>query len=210
MKKILFLTLLFTIDFSSAKTTRKAEYPIDQIFVERWSPRAMSGESITHNEMMTLFEAARWAPSSYNGQPWRFIYAHKNGKGWDLLFNALVEFNQSWAKNAGALILVISKNTFDHNNEPAPTHTFDTGAAWANLALQGSAMDLVVHGMSGFDYNVIRKAFNIPEDYTIEAMVAVGKSAKPDVLPESMRSMETPSDRKQLSSFVFEGQFSSC
>ncbi len=207
MKKLLLLTLILFAGTSMTKTTRKAAHPVDRIFVDRWSPRAMSGDAVSHEEMMTLFEAARWAPSSFNGQPWRFIYAHKGEKGWDKLFGSLVEFNQAWVKNAGALILIVSKTTFDHNNQPSRTHSFDAGAAWANLALQGSVMDLVIHGMSGMDYDTARKAFNIPQDYEIEAMVAVGKPAEPIALPEAMRAMEKPSDRKAIAEFAFNGEF---
>jgi nitroreductase len=125
---------------------RKADYPIDNLFLDRWSPRAMSGEAISQEELMPLFEAARWAPSSYNNQPWRFLYAHRDTEQWKLFFDLLVEFNQGWARNAGVLVLFISKNTLDMNGEPAPTHSFDTGAAWENLALQGWLKGLVVHG----------------------------------------------------------------
>src|SRR3979490_2365787 len=131
---------------------RRSDYPIDPLFLDRWSPRAMSGEEITETELLTLFEAARWAPSSYNGQPWRILYARRDTGHWTLFFNLLVEINQTWAKNAAALAVLISKETFDHNGEPAITHSFDTGAAWANLALQGTLNGLVIHGMQGFDY----------------------------------------------------------
>ncbi len=117
---------------------RKADYPIDSLFLDRWSPRAMSGESITDEELFTLFEAARWAPSSYNGQPWRMLYAKRETAHWPRFLELLVEFNQTWAKNAAALVVFISKTTFDHNGEPAATHSFDTGAAWENFALQGA------------------------------------------------------------------------
>src|SRR3989344_6182973 len=92
---------------------RKSEYKIKETILYRWSPRAMSGEKITKEELMTLFEAARWAPSSYNNQPWRFIYALRETIHWNRIFNLLQEFNQIWAKNAAALIVIISKNTFD-------------------------------------------------------------------------------------------------
>src|SRR3979409_641196 len=92
---------------------RKGAHPIAKIFLDRWSPRAMTGETISHQELMVLFEAARWAPSSYNNQPWRILYAHRDSEHWQTFFDLLVEFNQSWVKNAGALVLFISKNTMD-------------------------------------------------------------------------------------------------
>ncbi len=193
---------------NAARSMRKpADSNVDPIFVERWSPRAMSGKPVSEAELMTLFEAARWAPSSYNGQPWRLLYAHKGTEAWNKLLSVLVPFNQTWVKNAGVLMLIVSRNTFDHNNAPSRTHSFDTGAAWANMALQGSVMGLVVHGMSGFDFDKAREIFAIPEGYTIEAMAAVGKPAPSTVLPEQMRGMEKPSDRKPVESFAFNGEF---
>ncbi len=151
---------------------RNADYPIHPMILSRWSPRAMSGEEISEKELLTLFEAARWAPSSYNNQPWRFIYARKNTAAWNLFLSLLVEANQAWAKNAAALIVICSKTTFDFNNKPSITHTFDAGAAWENLALQGSVNGLVVHGMQGFDYERAKTELGIPEAYTVEAMAA--------------------------------------
>ncbi|MGH7802401.1 MAG: nitroreductase family protein, partial [Thermodesulfobacteriota bacterium] len=138
------------------KEYRKPEYPVDEIFLKRWSPRAMSGEEISEDELMSLFEAARWAPSSYNNQPWRFLYARRNTKNWELFFNLMTEGNKIWAKKAAALIVIASKKTFDYNGSPSRTHSFDAGAAWQNLALQGSLQGLVVHGMQGFDYDKAR------------------------------------------------------
>jgi nitroreductase len=186
---------------------RTADYPIDNLFLDRWSPRAMSGESIPQQDLMTLFEAARWAPSSYNNQPWRILYATRDSKHWPLFFELLVEGNQVWAQNAGALLLFISKTTFDRNEKPSITHTYDTGAAWENLALQGWLKGYVVHGMQGFDYERARTELNIPEVFRVEAMAAVGLPASPEVLPEKVRQVETPSDRRKLEQTVCEGPF---
>ena len=186
---------------------RKSEYPVDEIFLKRWSPRAMSGEEISHDELMSLLEAARWAPSSFNNQPWRFLYARRNTNNWELFFNLLVEGNKTWVKNAAALIVIVSKKTFDHNGNPSKTHSFDTGAAWQNLALQGSLKGLIVHGMQGFDYDKAREVLNIPDGYEVEAMVAVGKPGRKEDLPERLQQREVPSDRKNLSDIAFEGMF---
>ena len=186
---------------------RNADYPIDSLFLDRWSPRAMTGEAITEEELFTLFEAARWAPSSYNNQPWRILYARRDTPQWPLFFDLLVEFNQSWVKNAAALVVFISKTTFDHNGEPAATHSFDTGAAWGNLALQGSLKGLVVHGMQGFDYDKARTALNIPEGFKVEAMAVIGKPGRVEDLPEKLQQRETPSDRRKLNETVFEGPY---
>lgn len=187
--------------------TRRPEYPVNSIFLERWSPRAMSGEEIQEVELMSLFEAAKWAPSSYNNQSWRFIYAKKNTANWVKFFGLLGEFNQTWCKNAAALIVVVSKTTFDSNGKPSRTHSYDTGAAWANLALQASLNGLVAHGMEGFDYDRAKTELGIPDDYTVEAMAAVGKPGKIEDLRPALRDMEAPSDRKKLAEIVFEGKF---
>ncbi len=129
---------------------RTPDHDIAPIFINRWSPRAMSGEEIGIEDLMRLFEAARWAPSSMNNQPWRFVYAVRNTPHWEQFFGLLVPGNQVWCKNAAALIVVVSKKTFDYNSKPARTHSFDSGAAWASFALQGFLLGFVVHGMQGF------------------------------------------------------------
>ena len=187
--------------------TRTPEYKVDQVFTNRWSSRAFSKKPVSTKELMSLFEAARWAPSSYNSQPWKFVWAHNGSIEFTKMFDCLVLFNQEWVKQAPVLVTIISKDTFDHNNEFSRTHSFDTGAAWANFALQASLNGMVAHGMSGFDYDKIKKELNIPDGYTVEAMVAVGKQGKQENLPTKMRSMEKMSDRKQVSEFVFEGTF---
>ncbi|MCH7568920.1 MAG: nitroreductase family protein [Nanoarchaeota archaeon] len=186
---------------------RKADYPIDKLFLDRWSPRAMSGESISEEELMTLFEAARWAPSTYNEQEWRFIYAKRGSADWDRLFNLLMEANQVWCGNAAVLACAVSKKTFTKNNKANPVHTFDCGSAWENLALQASIMGLVAHGMAGFDYEKAKIELNIPDDYKVEMMFVVGRHGKKEDLPENLQEMEYPSDRKKVSEFIFEGKF---
>ena len=186
-------------------TVRKADHPIDPILLDRWSPRAMSGESIAEAELMTLFEAARWAPSSFNNQPWRILYSCRDTPHWQTFFDLLVDANKAWCGRAAALLVFVSRTTFEHNNKPAITHSFDCGAAWENLALQACRMGLVVHGMQGFDYDRARTALKIPEGYQVEAMVAVGKPGDPGALPEKLRERESPNDRKPLSQVVCEG-----
>jgi nitroreductase len=186
---------------------RTADHPIDTLFLDRWSPRAMTGEPVSRAELMVLFEAARWAPSSYNNQPWRILYATRDSEHWQLFFDLLVEFNQSWVQNAGALVLFISKTTFDMNGQPCVTHSYDTGAAWENLALQGWLKGLVVHGMQGFDTERARTDLKIPEGFSVEAMAAVGRPADASELPEALRERESPSDRRKLEQTICEGPF---
>ena len=188
---------------------RVSRYPIHTMFLERWSPRALSGEPITQEQLMTLFEAAHWAPSSYNNQPWRFIYAHRDSQYWKTFLNLLVPGNQEWAKNAAVLVVFISKKIFDNNNKPARTHSFDAGSAWMSLALQASLMNLFAHGMEGFDYDQARTTLNIPDDYEIEAMCAIGKLGDKKNLPEKFVAQEGPNDRKPTETLIFEGIFKS-
>lgn len=190
-----------------ASDKRKAEHPIADILLDRWSPRAMTGEPITQKELLPLFEAARWAPSSYNYQPWRFLYAHRDSEHWQTFFDLLVEFNQSWAHQAAVLVVFISRTHFDFNGQPAPTHSFDTGAAWENLALQGRSSGLVVHGMQGFDYERARSALKVPEGFQVEAMCAIGRPADPETLSAALQAKETPSDRRKLEQTICEGPF---
>ncbi len=186
------------LEFPTTKSTLQ--------FVERWSARAMSGKPLAHGELMRLFEAARWAPSSSNGQPWRFVYARAGTPHFERLFGLLLGGNPAWAARAGALIVVVSKLTFD-DGRPNATHSFDAGAAWMSLALQGSRMGLVVHGMAGFDRARARTELAIPEDFALEAMIAIGHPGKIEDLVERDRVREAPSPRRPTTESVFEGNF---
>jgi nitroreductase len=167
----------------------------------------MSGESITHQELMRLFEAARWAPSTYNEQEWRFLYAPRQSGAWDTFFGLLAEANQTWCSQAAVLIVVLSHKVFQRNGKPNPVHTFDAGAAFENLALQGAAMDLVVHGMAGFDRDQARIELAVPDDYDVEAMVAIGRPGDPDELPPPLREREVPTGRHPVEDLIREGRF---
>ena len=186
---------------------RQADNSIDSLFLDRWSPRAMTGAPVDESTLMTLFEAARWAPSSYNNQPWRMIYARRDTDYWPLFLGLLVEGNRAWAQHAAALVLFISKKTFDFNGKPAISHSFDTGAAWENFALQGCLKGLVVHGMQGFDYDRARSELRIPEGFQVEAMAAVGHPAPAETLPEKLRAKESPSPRRSVADSICEGRF---
>ncbi len=187
--------------------TRNSTHKINDFILNRWSPRSFTGEEISDEELMSLFEAARWAPSSYNNQPWRFIYAKRNTEHWDRLFNLMVEFNQKWVKNAAVLVVVISRKNFEHNEKPAITHQLDTGAAWENLALEATSRGLVTHGMQGFDYEKAKKELEILDGYDVLAMIAIGKKAPKENLPPELQEREFPSDRKPLSEILMEGKF---
>ena len=189
------------------KNARKSAYSIADIFTNRWSQRAMSGEAMSYAELMPLFEAARWAPSSYNNQPWRFIYAHRDTPAWNKFFDLLMPGNQVWAKNAGALILVLSKKFSEHDQSPLLTNSFDTGSAWMSLALQGAINNLAVRAIAGFDYDKARAILHIPDEFKIEIMIAVGKPGDKSALPAELQARETPSNRKPLAEIVFANEF---
>ncbi|MEY2490717.1 MAG: hypothetical protein QOC70_2659 [Verrucomicrobiota bacterium] len=186
---------------------RKSDHRIEPLLLDRWSPRAMSAEEISTGELMRLFEAARWAPSSFNAQQWRALYARRGTEHWPTFLGLLVEGNKAWAKDAAVLVLFISRTTFEYNNEPSVSHSYDTGAAWENFALQGFQQGLVVHGMEGFDYERARIELKIPDGFRVEAMAAVGKPGAKDVLPEKLRTKESPNDRRKLAESVCEGPF---
>jgi nitroreductase len=185
---------------------RKAEQVVSDIFINRWSPRAMSGDEIDETALLSLIEAARWAPSSNNNQPWRFLYARRSTPHWNTFFDLLAESNQIWAKNAAVLLVVISKTTFD-SGKPSRTHSYDTGAAWGSFALQGSLNGFVVHGMQGFDYDRAKEVLRVPDDFQVEAMIAVGKKGKKEDLPDYLQERESPSSRKNLAAIAMEGSF---
>ncbi|NDE82882.1 MAG: nitroreductase, partial [Chlamydiia bacterium] len=133
----------------------------------------MSGESLTDEEINSLFEAARLAPSSYNAQPWRLIYVTNKDPEWADFLDLLVDFNKQWCKNASMLVIVASRKKFEHNEQPSKTHSYDAGAAWMSLALQATESNLVAHGIAGFDYQKAASLIRLPSDYEVEAMIAV-------------------------------------
>lgn len=186
---------------------RTIEHGVDPIFPGRWSPRAMSGEPISDAELSALFEAARWAPSTYNEQEWRFLYARRGTAHWPTFFGLLMEANQAWCRHAAVLMCIIAHKVFSMHGKPNPVYAFDTGAAFENLALQGGRMGLVVHGMAGFDFEKARVALIVPADYAVMAMVAVGRPGDPDALPAGLREREVPTGRKPIAEIAIEGPF---
>ena len=187
---------------------RKPAHPIHPLFIDRWSPRAMSGEALSEAELMTLFEAARWAPSSGNFQPWRYLYARRDTDFWPAFLDLLKPGNRAWAERAGALVLVISRTHFDGDGRPCRTHSYDSGAAWQNLALQASLSELVAHGIEGFDYERARRVLRVPGAYAVEAMMVLGKPGNKAELSESLQHREQPNSRRPLGETACEGPFS--
>nr|WP_295079322.1 nitroreductase family protein [uncultured Roseateles sp.] len=192
--------------------SRETEFPIHPQFTGRWSPRALTGEAIELPTLLSFFEAARWAPSASNVQPWRFVYGLKGTPGFEAIFASLVDFNKGWAKNASALVAVISAETWLPHGTTEPlafaTHAFDTGAAWASLALQAHQAGWVSHAMGGFDAAALRQELAVPAGFHINCVVAIGKQGDKAMLPEALQAREAPSPRKPLSEIVAEGRFS--
>ncbi len=185
--------------------TRNVDHGCNDLFPNRWSPRAMSGEALSDDEINALFEAARCAPSCINSQPWRFLYAKKNTPNWDMFFGFLMDLNKLWCVNAGVLIVMAAKKSF--GDQTSPTFAFDTGAAWENLALQANLMGLVSHGMAGFDYAAAKTELNLTDDYQVLAMAALGRPGRTEDLPDAFREREKPGDRIPIKEFAFEGKF---
>ncbi len=196
---------------SLTASSRIAGHPIDPMFLERWSPRAFDGQPVPRDDLMTMLEAARWAPSSYNSQPWRFLYAIKDGPHWEQFLGLLVEGNRAWAKDAGALLVLLSKSTMavpgKEGEVPSHSHSHDAGAAWASFALQATRMGYHAHGMVGFDMDRAFTELGVPIGYRVEQMIAVGRRSDPARLPEAVRAREQPNNRRPLSESAFEGPF---
>jgi nitroreductase len=190
---------------------RIPDHPIDPLFLERWSPRAFDGSEVPDADLMTIFEAARWAPSAFNSQPWHFLYAKRGEADWERFLSLLIPFNQSWAQTASVLVYIVSDMTpgVDRNGVPkeSSTHGFDTGAAWVSLALQATRMGYHAHGMSGIQYELARAELGLPDRYQLNAACAIGRIGDPAQLDEKLRSREFPSDRKPQSAFVHRGNF---
>jgi len=193
-----------------AETGRTAGHPISKLFLDRWSPRAFDGQPVPPADLMTMLEAARWAPSASNLQPWRFLYALKGGPDWELFLGFLNEGNRAWCKDAGALIVLLSKTTRtskDGGEVPSYTHAHDAGCAWGFLALQAVMMGYDAHGMAGIDRERAARDLGVPAEYRIEQMIAVGRRSDPASLSEQVRARERPNGRRPLAESAMEGRF---
>lgn len=188
---------------------RKADHEIDRLFIDRWSPRAFTGEALPEAELFRMFEAARWAPSSYNSQPWRFVYALRDTPDWDVYLDLLVPGNRKWAKDAGAVLFLASNEQMKVGDEPKPSysHSFDAGAAWLSLALQANRLGWYAHGMVGFDKEQAPNVLNLPERHRIEAAIAIGRAVPHEQLSDEQRERERPNTRRPITDFAFKGAF---
>ncbi|MFC0300027.1 nitroreductase family protein [Virgibacillus soli] len=185
---------------------RNPAYEIDPIYIERWSPRAFSDKEIPKDILYSLFEAARWAPSAANIQPWRFIIA-RNKSDRDKFLSFINEGNVVWCKHAPVLVGIVSKREEESFGGLNPSHAFDTGTAWGYLSLEATRKGLITHAMGGFNRDEAREILEIPEQYVMQAVVAIGYQGDATMLPEPMQEREKPSSRKEVTEFVFEGKF---
>jgi len=191
--------------------SRTPEHPIHELFTSRWSPRSFTGEALDDASLLSFFEAARWAPSARNSQPWRFIYAKNDSPRWAEFIALLNEQNQVWARNASALVVLISKTHHippgGGEAVPANNHAFDAGAAWANLALQAALQGWHTHAIGGYDKAKARELLQVPEGYALQIAIAIGKLGEKEALPQPLQEREKPSQRLPLAELVAEERF---
>jgi nitroreductase len=187
----------------------KANYPIDETLEQRWSPLAFSDQPVESETLRQLFEAARWAASSFNEQPWSYIVATKDHPTeFDRLLDCLAEGNQEWAKQAPVLMISVAKLQFERNGNENRHAFHDVGAASANLAIQATKMGLYVHQMAGFDVEKVKATYGIEAGYEPVAAIAVGYLGNVDTLSDRLRQRElSPRTRKSLETFVFSGSW---
>lgn len=187
------------------------QQPIHELIANRWSGRAYdASQGVSQEQVISLLEAARWAPSCFGDQPWRYVVCNKadNLQAWQAAFDCLVPGNQSWAVNAPVLLLICADTLFSHNDKPNKWAPYDTGAATENLCLQATALGLMAHQMGGFDADKARATFNVPERYQILAMVTVGYQAAVESLTGETKERETAArSRKPLNELFFNGQW---
>jgi nitroreductase len=191
------------------KNPAPAEFPIHDLIRDRWSPRAFGSQDVAPETLRSLFEAARWAPSSSNEQPWRFIVATKSDpENFTKALQPLVEFNVNWAKHAAVLGFAVAELVFAKNHAPNRNAQYDTGAAMALLSVEATARGLLVHQMAGFDPETCREVFGIPADFETIAAFAIGHPGDPASLPPPYRERETaPRVRKPIRDFVMTGKW---
>ncbi|MBM4372635.1 MAG: nitroreductase family protein [Deltaproteobacteria bacterium] len=188
--------------------SRLPDADVDPLFPGRWSPRSFAPDPIPRPQLLALFEAARWAPSARNEQPWRFLYAD-TPETLALFRLLLVDSNRAWADRAPVLVFVLARRHFLHNGRPNPTAAFDTGAAWMALALQARLLGLHTHPMAGIHHDQAYETLGVPrDDFELLAAVAIGHLAPPDLLPPDLRAREVPSSRLALASIATPGPFS--
>lgn len=190
---------------TEVKDQRHSDYPVSPIFLNRWSTRAFANREVSDQDLYTVLDAAHWAPSAFNDQPWRFFVA-KTGEQLGVFHQFINEFNLAWSSSAPVLIVVAS-DKLRANGDPNGAHSFDAGAAWASMAIQATMLGLSTHAMGGFDREKARQLLNIPDHFDLHAVIALGYQGDKSVLPEALQQREVPNTRRPLNELVFEGKF---
>lgn len=187
---------------------RTPDHPVEPLFVDRWSPRSFTGEPVPDAVLASAFEAARWAPSASNAQPWRFLVARHGDAHWQGFVSLLAPRNALWASQASALIVVLSERKVERRGALVDnvSHSFDAGAAWTNFAHQALLLGWHTHGIGGFDRDAARALLAVPEDFAIETIVALGRQGTLDTLHADFHSGESPSARRPIAESVFAGR----
>jgi nitroreductase len=185
------------------------QYPIHDLLRRRWSPRVFDSRLVEPVKIASLFEAARWAASSFNEQPWRFIVATRaHPDAYERVLGCLMDVNQSWAKSAPVLVITVAKQFFDHNNKPNRCALHDLGQSVANLAIQATDLGLVIHQMGGVHLDKAREKLGIPTGFDPVTAIAIGYPGDPSSLPSDLRERElAPREREPQSAFVFSGKW---
>ena len=186
-----------------------SDFPVHELIRERWSPRAFADKPVPRDVLRSIFEAARWAPSSNNEQPWAYMVASRDDKAsFEKMLSVLVEFNANWAKTAPVLALAVAELAFAKNNVPNRNAQYDTGAATALLSVEATARGLAVHQMAGFDPEKARHVFGIPAGWEAIAAIAIGYPGDPASLPQPLKDREmAPRTRKPINEFVMAGHW---
>jgi len=188
-------------------TTRTTDTKLDPVFLNRWSPRAFDRSDLPETDLATMLDAARFAPSASNIQPWRFLYARRGDENWERFLSWLVESNRTWAQNASMLFYLISEKHAGGPERPSHTHSFDAGAAWAMLAMQATMLGYHTHAMAGVHFSEVAAGLGVPDSFRVEVAIALGRIDDPAMLTESQRARETPSGRKSRDEIACPGDF---
>ena len=190
-------------------TARKPDHPVDDLFVNRWSPRAFDRSDMPEADLKTILEAARWAPSAFNIQPWRFVYARRGDANWQTLVDLLNPFNRDWGQHASALVYLFSDTEVDGKDgapgRPNGYHAFDAGSAWTHAALQATRLGYHAHGVAGILKEEIHEKLGVPARYQPQIAFILGKHGDVSELPESLQARETPSSRMALEELAHAG-----
>ena len=190
-------------------SSRNTDKDIENFFIDRWSPRSFDSQfELTDAQIESLIEAARWSPSCFNEQPWRFVYSKRQDSSFESFLSLLADANQKWARNASALFFLIAQKRFSKNDKINNHNRFDSGAAWMSLAIQSHLKGLITHAMAGVNFDKVPDTLEIPEDsFEVVCAIALGRQGAKNQLPEDIQESEQPNQRKPLNDILFKERF---